>query len=500
MKRHGAWCIWLLVMGLHVGIGVHAARGDGFTSVRDAQSAWQKATNDAARQAVKVWLEERARTCAPNQLSETLIAWRIIAVAEKDADSFVAFCAGRGQHDADPLSRHVIVLRQAELHLALQNPQAAWTQLSAYLEKSDLTAAWRAEAGRMAADVLATHLTQPQQAVHLLERTMSTITTNDAIAYADLGVCLAALQRDSLRDPAAAEATYRQVLALGQTCPAASCLAAADGLSVLLVASGRSREVPEILLQTAAHHEALPSGLARKLADCGASTNMLQDASMLLRKRLARAVMNDQMADFERLQPELIDILLAMDRAEEAVAECRVLAFCASDRGYPQAIELAARCFKILDRHLGRANRLLDFHQDAAGSAGVANPLLEISALNDSVRGDVADALARDPAPVDWMGWRRRTILQLWLDRPVQALNAARMAFAACPLSAKELQTCADGITRPVLVATRDTALVQRMTDYMLRGSAGADGAEGTADDLDDPFAEACRRLAYGKQ
>ena len=81
----------------------------------------------------------------------------------------------------------------------------------------------------------------------------------------------------------------------------------------------------------------------------------------------------------------------------------------------------------------------------------------------------------------------------------VKAVNAARMAFSACPLATKDLQSCADAIARPVLVATRDAARAQRLTDYLLRGKAGTDGIVGTADDLDDPFAEALRLLSYGK-
>jgi hypothetical protein len=392
-----------------------------------------------------------------------------------------------------------MALQQAELHLALQNPQAAWSLLSTYLENADLTATWRAEAARVAAGVLTTHLLQPQQADSLLERSMSIITTNDPIAYATLGISRATLLCGSMRDPVSAEAVFRRVMSLDQACPAASYLAAADGLAALLMASGRSAEVPTVLLQTAAHHEAFPSGLARKLADCGAPTNILQDAVRLLRRRVGKAAMDEQVSSIERLQPELVEMLLVLGRPEDAVGECRVLAFCASDRGYPLAVELAARCFKILDGHLGRANRLLDFHQDTEAAGGPTNPLLDLAPLQDPVRDEFENSLPRHAAPLDWMGCRRRAFLLSWMDRPAEALNAARSAFAVCPLTAKELQSCADAITRPVLVATRDAALAQRLTDYMLRGTAGADGIVGSSDDLDDPFAEAYRRLSYGK-
>jgi hypothetical protein len=125
--------------------------------------------------------------------------------------------------------------------------------------------------------------------------------------------------------------------------------------------------------------------------------------------------------------------------------------------------------------------------------------LLDFSPLDDPVRRELAGTLVAVPPPGDWVGWRRQAALLAWLDRPADALNAARMAFSACPLAAKELQSCADAIARPVLVATRDAALAQRLTDYMLRGGAGPDGIAGTPDDIDDPFAEACRRLSYRK-
>jgi hypothetical protein len=92
MMRHGAWGIGLLGAGLWLG-GTLAAHGDGFTSVKEAQAAWQKATNDASRQVVKSWLEERARTCTPNLLTETLATWRLIAASDKDAAPFFTLCA-----------------------------------------------------------------------------------------------------------------------------------------------------------------------------------------------------------------------------------------------------------------------------------------------------------------------------------------------------------------------------------------------------------------------
>ena len=497
-----------LVRALLVGAGLQVvmmapearAQTVAFTSVPEAQAAWRNATNAGARQAAAGWLENRARTCQPMRLAESLTALRALAVANKDGGAFLETCAWRARNDTDPLSRHSLAMQQANLHLDLGDPKAAWTLLSAYLEHGDLTAAWRSEAARAAADVLATRLEQPRQAEVLLAAAMDSVTTNTRLSYAELAVARATVLRDALRDPAAAETAFREVLSFGAACPGVSYSAAVDGLAALLMASGRAAEVPETLLLLAPHPEASPTGLGRRLADCGASTNVLLEAVRLLRVRAGAAAAVDQApSQIERLQPEVAELLLLAGRPGEALRECRVLAFCATDSGYPQAIELAARCFKALDGHLGRANLLLDFHRGGGTADGAANPLLDLSPLDDPVRRELAGTLVAVPPPGDWIGWRRQAALLSWLDRPADALNAARMAFAACPLSAKELQSCADAIARPVLVATRDTALAQRLTDYMLRGGAGTDGIAGTPDDIDDPFAEACRRLSYRK-
>lgn len=476
------------------------AQTETFATVPDAQRAWRNATNAGARQVAAEWMENRARTCPPMQLAETLTALRGLAAASRDGSAFLETCAWRARNDTDPLIRHTLTMQQAGLHLDLGDPKAAGTLLSSYLEHGDLTAPWRSEAARAAADVLAARLEQPRQAEGLLAAAMAAVTTNAPVPHAELAVARATLLRDALGDLAAAESAYREVLSRGAACPAPSCAAAVDGLASLLMASGRASEVPETLLLLAAHPEAPPAGLGRKLADCGASTNVLLEAVRLLRVRAGAASATDQAAvQAEQVQPEVAELLLLAGRPDEAIRECRVLAFCATDRGYPQAIELAARGFKALDGHLGRANRLLDFHREGGAAAGAANPLLDFAPLGDPVRRELSGRLVAAPSPGDWAGWRRQAALLAWLDRPGDALNAARMAFSSCPLAAKDLQSCADAIARPVLVATRDAALAQRLTDYLLRGKAGTDGIVGTADDLDDPFAEALRLLSYGK-
>ena len=85
----------------------------------------------------------------------------------------------------------------------------------------------------------------------------------------------------------------------------------------------------------------------------------------------------------------------------------------------------------------------------------------------------------------------------LFRSRPLDSIDAARSAFALCPMTTDALKKCTEAISRPILVATRDMALAQRVVDYLLFGVAGPDGQPDTADDLNDPFPEVRQRLAY---
>ena len=83
-------------------------------------------------------------------------------------------------------------------------------------------------------------------------------------------------------------------------------------------------------------------------------------------------------------------------------------------------------------------------------------------------------------------------------ERDPQRREAARQAFASCPMASNTLAVCASAVARPALNLLRDAHLAARLTDYLVFGPAGRDGAKGTDDDISDPFAELAVRLGRG--
>jgi len=195
---------------------------------------------------------------------------------------------------------------------------------------------------------------------------------------------------------------------------------------------------------------------------------------------------------FERV-PEIIELLIALGRKDEALREARVLTFVTPDRNYQKVVDTVTQWLKTLDGNLGRANAFLSFQQaDEEKRGDRKNPLMDLPALDDPVRMGTLKAFEDAPPPADWNAWLTRSAHLLWLDRPAEAMDAAAKAFSAAPMSDAALQACAAATARPLLSATRDTAAAQRIVDYLLWGENGPDGKK-----LDNPFPEARQRLAY---
>ena len=116
---------------------------------------------------------------------------------------------------------------------------------------------------------------------------------------------------------------------------------------------------------------------------------------------------------------------------------------------------------------------------------------MDLPALKDAARAEAAKALEEGALPTDWNGWLTRSAYLLWLDRPADAMDAAVKAFVLSPTEDASLQACVAAVTRPLLVATRDTEAAKRIVDYLLWGEGGEDGK------LKDPFPEARQRLLY---
>gem|GEM_PF-4501783 len=214
----------------------------------------------------------------------------------------------------------------------------------------------------------------------------------------------------------------------------------------------------------------------------------------LLRERMAAPArdVGELHSRFERV-PEIIELLIALGRKDEALREARVLTFVTPDRNYQKVVDTVTQWLKTLDGNLGRANAFLSFQQaDEEKRGDRKNPLMDLPALDDPVRMGTLKAFEDAPPPADWNAWLTRSAHLLWLDRPAEAMDAAAKAFSAAPMSDAALQACAAATARPLLSATRDTAAAQRIVDYLLWGENGPDGKK-----LDNPFPEARQRLAY---
>lgn len=504
MERTGILCGIGCLMGLAgivlagdpvKGAGMIAGRDD----MRKAFSAWQSGKEPAERRNVLDKMVQYADACPTNELSEALsLLGRTTSVAE-GKEAFLGVCARRSAAGGSAHARQTATMQVSDWHAAAGNSEEAISILRGYLDEPGLPAPFRDAAARKAASLLAEKLARPDEAAALLGAALAKVDPGtDAMSFAGLACARATLLR-GLRDVEGAQTEVRRVLALGEACPANAYVSAAELSAMLDVDAGRPDEAAEVLLSVLRHPSLPPAGFVRKLLDLGVGPAKLEEAVGLLRSRMVAPFtsVSDFQMRLERVQPDLVELLLAIGQADEAVRECRVLAFGASDRAYPQAVELAARCLKARDGNLGRANALLAFHgaTDLPAAEG-RNVLLSFSPLDDPVRTEGLRALAGTP-PVDWNGWLVRSAHLVWYDRPFESLEAARTAFAGCPLATNALQTCANAVARPVLVATRDTALAQRLVDYLLFGAAGPDGRAGTDDDLADPFVEARDRLAY---
>lgn len=466
-----------------------------FATAKQALEAWQKAEDEGGRRIAAKWLEDFTLSCPPPMLAESLSSLGRVMASGESRKAFLAICAKRNAPETDAAIRQTVALQLADWHTAAGESEAAFKALAAHLKSTDLPLALRLPVVSKAATILVSNLNRAADAAALYAAELAaTPPEKDPSFFAEMANARAAVLHVQMRDLVNAEVETRRVIELGGACPASAYVIAVDRLVSLVAEGGRTNEVASTLLLVFRHPSLPAAGCARKLIDGGASPAQLNEAIGLLRSRVPANPAELQMR-IERIQPEVVELLLALGRPDEAVRECRAFVLCAPDRIYTQAIELAARCLKFLDGDLGRANALLEFHSSAPPPSGSSNPLFDFPALDDPVR--VEAARQAEKPPTDWSGWITRANLFAWLDRPVDSMDAARAAFACSPMVSNTLQSCANAVARPILVATRDPALGQRLADFLLMGAAGPDGRQGTADDIADPFPEAKRLLSY---
>ncbi len=481
-----------LVLMLSLAAGTSAAAD--YASPREAYAAWTAAApGSTTRAEAREWLEIRAHSASSAKAAAEIAGYLSrIAAATGETAPFAELCRKRAA-SASPELRLVFAGALFD-HLAAigQNEEAA-AALAAVLPLPGIPATMRAAAAKKQAQLLANRLGRLQDGVDTLEAAAKAIGPEASQSRFDLILAEATLLRE--KDAAKAESLLKGLLPDASASPA-SLLAAAEQLAMLLAASGRESEIPAVYL--AVFRNGAPSaGAARKLAESDASAAQLEEALASLRAFAARpadGTAGERQTRLERLQPEIVELLFALGRLDEAGGECRVLLLAGSDRTAPVAVELAARAFKMADGNLARANALYSFFSSEEPPAGTPSPILGFPSPDRAAWTNLPAA----PPPSDWNAWLSRAGDLLWLDRPLESAEAARQAFASCPMTSNTLAVCASAVARPALNLLRDAHLAARLTDYLVFGPAGRDGAKGTDDDISDPFAELAVRLGKG--
>jgi len=495
MKLVGAMCVLFGMVTCHAMGQAPVA----FDNHYRAYEAWQATQDDALREKIFQWVLKQAETCPQSEIRNVFQSFRFIAKGMNRGDEFMRVCTMRDT-EQDSIEMHqAIALQRSEWHSGIAEYKTAYDILEKCLKDARLTPVLRSAVAVKASQILSEHLKRPSDADALLVQTKTAISTNDAEAYATLCLARAAL-RESLHDTPGAIAELETILDYGEAGREWdwTYTPAMQRLALLLASEGRNEEAVVALLRMLGTLKSPPTGIAKRLIEVGAEATACEEVLAMLRRHiLGASELGDMRQRIERIQPEVVDLLLALDRPAEAVAECRVFTLCAPDRTYPQAADLTARCLKALDRNLVRANAFLDFQRAVISPTNaVENVLLTFPTLSDTIRKEAYGKLAATDSS-DWMALLIRSTMLCWMDRPVEAVEAARKAFMLCPMEESSLQACANAIARPILVLTRDPALAQRAVDHLLYGGDGPDGIRGTEDDIVDPLPEIFGKLSY---
>ncbi len=473
---------------------------------------WRIATNDIRRAAAATLLESVVRDPSRSDFLPGLTYAFEAALADGTLPAFIARCDTELQPRADAARRHTLVVMTAQALAKTGKTDDAVARLSTEVETllraPDAAGAQAAlaESAQMYVDLLVKTAGKASRAAELLEQHVRLADGAPPAVLAALLNLRAQVLDEQRLDAAQAEACLRRVLQFGADCPSKEYWSASQRLARMRGKDGPTNAVAEVLAQALClFPDGAPAGIGRTLVECGATAAQQDRVLASLRRVLIQGVSADPQGTLlQRLQPEIVELMTAAGRNEEAVAESRVFLLCAPDKLYPQAVSLAARSLKLLDGDLRRANRFLAFQK--AGSVGtdgkagteddLHNDLWDVRTPQDTVRAQRLRELAL-AGSTNWEEFLKDVALYCYLDAPAQAFERAQRAFALCPMAQPSLQRCADAMCRVVLVATRDEALAQRLIDFLLTGTAGPDGVAGTPDDLKDPRPEALERLRY---
>ncbi len=244
----------------------------------------------------------------------------------------------------------------------------------------------------------------------------------------------------------------------------------------------------------------LCSQIVSLLIDLPCSQDQMMEAVGLLHEKVGAGLSVNKLAD--SYQCDIIRLLVSAGKSNEALSEGRVMLYTCPEKSIPVATERIAWVFKSSDGNLGRANTFLKFQKFGMpgedGKAGTENDLPDLLAdippVSDPRRNAVYESFM-DSLPTDWMGFKRRGDVLVYLDRYADALQAYRRAFELCPMSEKELQAVTDAATTLIIRVAKDIPLAERFVQYVMFGPAGMDGRVGTSDDIKDPLPEIVSRF-----
>lgn len=483
-----------------------------FATADAALREWRIATNDARRAAAATFLESAGQDPSRSDFVSGLTYALEKAAADGTLPALIARCDTELQPKADAARRHTLMVMTADALAKTGKAEEAVARLSSEVESllrepgALAVQTALAESAQKYVDLLVRTAGKASRAAELLEQHVRLAEgAPPAVLSALLNLRAQVLDEQRL-DATQAEACLRRVLQLGADCPSKEYWTASQRLARMRGKDGPTNAVAEVLAQALClFPDGAPAGIGRTLVECGATPAQQDRVLASLRRLLIQSVPADPQGTLlQRLQPEIVELVSAAGRNEEAVAESRAFLLSAPDKLYPQAVSLAARSLKLLDGDLRRANRFLAFQKvGPAGTDGKAgtdddlhNDLWDFRTPEDTVRAQRLRELAL-AGSTNWEEILKEVTLCCYLDAPVQAFERAQRAFALCPMAQPSLQRCADAMCRVVLVATRDEALAQSLIDFLLTGPAGPDGVAGTPDDLKDPRPEALERLRY---
>lgn len=463
-----------------------------YTSARQAWDVFNASTDNAARTKAFEWVKERAKVCSLSEAGDICSALGKMARGLGREGDFEAAITGAMKVSAQEMRNSFAGYFSDWYADGAKYDEGLKIIMDCLGDAEETTPgqlAWLAQRG---ATILASRMSRHGDAANLLREILEKV-KDDPASFATVANTLSPLLHTGLADAAGAEALSRQVLAQGDVCNASAYGTAAYQVALLEKEKGNKDDAVAALMLLLKHASFPPSGIAKRIVDYDAKPAALEESVRLLRERITAPAKDVQeiQTRCERI-PEIVDLLVALGRYEEALREARVFVFTAADRNYPAAVDLVARMFKMVDGNLGRANAFLTFQQANAEKLGdLKNPFMDFPALNDPVRVEALKTFENAPQQVDWSVWLTRSVYLLWLDRPVEAMDAAAKAFAVSPMTDASLQTCAAATVRPLLVATRDTVAAQRVVDYMLWGETGPNGK------MENPFPAMRQRLIY---